>query len=61
MRDCTTLVMPNGKTAVEWKQRSGSYLDEAALREAHPKLAREFQRKWEKRVYTVKAFSTEGL
>lgn len=61
MRDCTTLVMPNGKTAVEWKQRSGSYLDETALKEAHPKLAREFQRKWEKRVYTLKAFSTEGL
>ena len=61
MRDCTTLVMPNGKTAVEWKQRSGAYLDETALKEAHPKLAREFTRKWEKRVYTVKAFSTEGL
>lgn len=61
LRDCTTLVMPNGKTAVEWKQRSGSWLDESALKEAHPKLAREFQRKWEKRVFAVKAFSTEGL
>lgn len=61
MRDCTTLVMPNGKTAVEWKQRSGSYLDETALKEAHPKLTREFTRKWEKRVYTLKSFSTEGL
>jgi putative phage-type endonuclease len=61
MRDCTTLVMPNGKTAVEWKQRSGSYLDETALKEAHPKLAREFARKWEKRVFTVKSFDTKGI
>lgn len=61
MRDCTEIVMPNGKKAVEWKQRSGSWLDETALKEAHPKLAREFARKWEKRVFTVKSFDTKGL
>jgi putative phage-type endonuclease len=61
MRDCTSIVMPNGKEAVTWKQRSGSWLDEAALKESHPKLAREFQRKWDKRVFTLKSFSTEGL
>ena len=61
MRDCTSIVMPNGKEAVTWKQRSGSWLDETALKEAHPKLTREFQRKWDKRVFTLKSFSTEGL
>jgi len=61
MRDCTSIVMPNGKEAVTWKQRSGSWLDEKALQEAHPKIAREFQRKWAKRVFATKQFSTEGL
>jgi putative phage-type endonuclease len=61
MRDCTEIVMPNGKKAVEWKQRSGSWLDETALKEAHPKLAREFTRKWEKRTFTLKSFDTKGL
>lgn len=61
MRDCTSLVMPNGKTAVEWKERSGSYLDETGLKEAHPKVHKEFVRKWSKRVFTTKAFDTKGL
>jgi putative phage-type endonuclease len=61
MRDSTSIVMPNGKEAVTWKQRSGSWLDETALKEAHPKLVREFQRKWDKRIFTLKSFSTEGL
>lgn len=61
MTDCTSIVMPNGKEAVTWKQRSGSWLDETALKEAHPKLAREFVRRWEKRVFTVKSFSTDGV
>lgn len=61
MRDCTEIVLPNGKKAVEWKQRSGSWLDETALKEAQPKLAREFTRKWEKRVFTIKSFDTKGL
>lgn len=61
MQDCTEIVMPNGKKAIEWKQKSGSWLDETALKEAHPKLAREFTKKWAKRVFAVKAFSTEGL
>lgn len=57
----THVVMPNGKTACEWKFRSGSYLDEAGLKEAHPKIAREFTRKWNKRVFTLKPFDTEGV
>lgn len=61
MRGATEIVMPNGKSAVEWKQRSGSWLDETALKAAHPKLAREFTRKWERRVFKLKAFETKGL
>lgn len=57
----TQIVMPNGKTACEWKTRSGSYLDETALKESHPKIAREFSRKWSKRVFTVKPFDTAGI
>jgi putative phage-type endonuclease len=61
MRDCSEIVMPNGKKAVEWKQRTGAWLDETALKEAHPKLAREFTRKWEKRVFALKAFDIKGI
>ena len=61
MRDASELVMPNGKTAVTWKERSGSWLDETALKEAHPKLAREFTRKWTRRVFNLKQFATEGI
>lgn len=61
MKDCTSIVMPNGKDAVEWKLRSGSWFDETALKETHPKTYKEFVRKWEKRVFKLKPFATEGL
>lgn len=61
MGEHTHLLMPNGKTACEWKTRSGSYLDETALKEAHPKIAREFARKWQKRVFTLKPFDATGV
>lgn len=61
MGSTTHILMPNGKAAAEWKKRSGSFLDQAALKEAHPKLVREFTRKWDKRVFTLKSFDTEGI
>ena len=61
MREACEIVMPNGKSAVEWKSRKGSWLDETALKEAHPAIAREFQRKWESRVFKLKQFDTKGL
>ena len=61
LADCTSLVLPTGKEALTWKERSGSYLDETALKEAHPKIHKEFVRKWNKRVFTLKQFSTEGV
>lgn len=61
MGDRTELVMPNGKTAITWKERSGKYLAETALKDAHPKIHKEFSRTWSKRVFLLKSFSTEGL
>jgi putative phage-type endonuclease len=61
MRDAAEIVLPNGKAACEWKTRSGSWFDESAFKEAHPKLAKEFARKWEKRVFRFKAFDTKGI
>lgn len=61
MRDASELVMPNGKTAATWKERSGTWLDETALKEAHPKLTREFTRTWTKRVFNLKPFDTKGI
>jgi putative phage-type endonuclease len=61
MREASEIVMPNGKSAIEWKSRKGSWLDEAALKEAHPAIAREFQRKWESRVFKLKQFDIKGL
>ncbi len=61
MRDAVGIVLPTGKSACEWKEREGSFLDQAGLKEAHPKLVREFQKKWTARVFNLKNFSTEGL
>ena len=56
MRDAVELVIPDDdkKVAVVWKERGTSWLDQGALKEAHPKLHREFMRKGSTRVFTVK-------
>lgn len=58
MRDCTEMVVEvkpgEQKTAVVWKNRPTSWLDQHALKEAWPKIVREFTRKGETRVFTVK-------
>ena len=61
MGNAPQILMPNGKTACEWKSRKGTYLDETALKEAYPKIARQFSRKWEKRVFTLKPFDATGV
>lgn len=61
MRDATEIQMPNGKTAATWKERKGSWFDDAAFKKADPKAAKEYTRAWTKRVFTLKPFSTEGL
>jgi putative phage-type endonuclease len=61
MKDAGQLILPNGKVAFEWKNKSGKYLDETGLKEAHPKIAKEFMKTWEKRVFTVKPFAIDDL
>lgn len=61
MGECGELILPNGKKALDWKHRSGKYLDETGLKEAHPSIAKEFTRTWESRVFSLKAFDTKGL
>lgn len=56
MRDAVELVIPDDgkKVAISWKERSTTWLDQAALKEIHPKLHREFTRKGSTRVFTIK-------
>jgi putative phage-type endonuclease len=61
MRDCTSILLPNGKTACEWKERNGTFIDAASLKAAHPKIAKEFTSAWHKRVFALKSFSMEGI
>lgn len=61
MRDCASIVVGEGKEAATWKARSYSYLDQSGLKEAHPDIAKQFTRKAESRVFTLKPFSTEGI
>lgn len=61
LKQASELLLPNGKLAIEWKGRSGSYFDETAFKAEHPGLAKQFNKKWEKRVFRLKAFDTKGL
>lgn len=53
MQDANELVV-DGRTAITWKQRATSHLDQAALKEQHPKLHKELTRKGTARVFLVK-------
>jgi hypothetical protein len=61
MQGCSELVLPNGKSAIDWKTRDGSYLNQSALKEAHPAIVKAFTEKRPSRVFRVKAFDTKGL
>lgn len=61
MKDAAVLVMPNGKDAITWAERTGKSLDHDLIKERDPKLYREAQKPWAARVFTLKNFSTEGL
>lgn len=56
MRDAVELVIPGDdkKVAITWKDRDYTWFDQAALKEADPKLFRSLQRKTKTRVFTVK-------
>ncbi len=53
LADCGSLIV-NGKEAVTWRTRATSWLDQSGLKDAHPKLVKEFTRKGEARVFIVK-------
>lgn len=61
MKESTHLLLPTGKTALEWKNRNGSYLDQEALKEQYPEIHKQLMKKWDSRVFTLKKFSTDGL
>lgn len=57
MRDATELVLANGKTAITWGTRESKYLDQTALKEALPKIHREFTRSRSSRAFQLKPFA----
>lgn len=57
MGECSEVVVGGETVAITWKERAYSFLDQAALKEAHPKLVREFTRKASSRVFTLKPFA----
>lgn len=57
MESTTELKLPAGNTAAVWKERSYPWLDETALKEAHPKIYKEFVRKTAKRTFALKPFA----
>ena len=59
MGPCSEVIVADS-SAITWKSRPHTYLDQAALKEAHPKLAKEFTRKGESRVFTLKQFGWKG-
>lgn len=48
------------KSAATWRQRNVTYLDQAALKEDHPQLHKQYTIKQKKRVFQLKQFGWEG-
>lgn len=62
MRDAVAIVLPNGKTACEWKLREGKALDHDKLKNAlGAKGYREAHSPWTSRVFALKPFAIDGL
>lgn len=55
MADAAEIVV-DGKSAITWKERPHSYLDQEALRREQPALSRKYTRKGSSRVFTLKSF-----
>lgn len=53
MQDCEELLVDD-KVACTWKSRKSGWLDQNGLKEAHPKIHREFFRNGQTRVFMVK-------
>lgn len=62
MRDAVAIVLPNGRTACEWKLREGKSLDHDKLKNAlGTKGYREAHSPWSSRVFALKPFAIDGL
>lgn len=59
MKDAPELLLGD-TSAVTWKTRNHTYLDQAALKEDHPKLFKEYTVKGQSRVFTLKSFGWKG-
>lgn len=63
MGNAAELLIPSDgeyKTATTWKVQNRPVLDQAALKEAHPKIHKEFTRKTTPRVFLLKPFAWKG-
>jgi putative phage-type endonuclease len=62
MKDAVAIVLPNGKTACEWKVREGKSLDHDAVKAAlGTKGYQQAHKPWSSRVFTLKPFAIDGL
>ena len=62
MQDAAAIVLPNGKTACEWKTRTGKSLDHEAVKAAlGPKGYQAAHKPWTSRVFSLKPFAIDGL
>jgi predicted phage-related endonuclease len=59
MGDCGELIV-HGKSAVAWKQRPHTHLDQGALKAGYPEIHRELTRKGSSRVFSLRSFGWEG-
>jgi predicted phage-related endonuclease len=56
MGDCAELIV-HGKSAITWKQRPHTYLDQAELKAEHPELVKSYTRKGSSRTFSLKSFA----
>lgn len=59
MKDSSELLLGES-SAVTWKERSFSYLDQAALKEDHPAIYKQYTVKVRRRVFALKSFAWKG-
>ena len=62
MGDRTSVVIgEQAKEAATWKTRKNSHLDQSLLKEKHPELVKQYTKKGESRVFTLKGYSLDGV
>lgn len=62
MRDAPAIVLPNGKTACDWKHREGKAIDHEAVKAAlGTKGYAAAHKPWQARIFSLKSFAIDGL